>query len=36
MEILNRELGLSYEEITKSGGNSRIVIERTKGEQSGS
>ena len=36
MEILNRELGLSYEEITKSGGRSRIVIERTKGEVSGS
>ena len=32
MEILNRELGLSYEEITKSGGRSNIVIERTKGE----
>ena len=32
MEILNRELGLSYEEITKSGGKSNIVIERTKGE----
>ncbi len=36
MEILNRELGLSYEEITKSGGRSNIVIERTKGEVSGS
>ncbi len=36
MEILNRELGLSYEEITKSGGKSNIVIERTKGEVSGS
>lgn len=36
MEIINRELGLSYEEITKSGGKSNIVIERTKGEVSGS
>ncbi len=36
MEILNRELGLSYEEITKSGGKSNIVLERTKGEVSGS
>ncbi|SFB71214.1 NAD(P)/FAD-dependent oxidoreductase [Butyrivibrio sp. YAB3001] len=32
MDILSRELGLSYEEITKSGGKSNIVIERTKGE----
>lgn len=32
MEILHRELGIPYEKITKSGGNSRIVIERTKGE----
>ncbi len=36
MEILNRELGLTFEEITKSGGKSNIVIERTKGEVSGS
>jgi len=32
MEIINRELGLPYEKITKSGGKSNIVIERTKGE----
>lgn len=30
MEILERELNMSMEEITKSGGNSRIVIGRTK------
>lgn len=30
MEILHRELGLSYEEITKSGGKSNLVIDRTK------
>ena len=30
MEILHRELGLSYEEITKSGGRSNLVIDRTK------
>ena len=30
MEILHRELGLAYEEITKSGGRSNIVMERTK------
>ena len=34
MEILHRELGLSYEEITKSGGRSEIVLEKTKGEVS--
>ena len=33
MEILNRELGLSYEEITKSGGRSNIVLERTKNQK---
>ena len=32
MEILSRELGMSYEDITKSGGNSNIVLERTKEE----
>ena len=31
MEIINRELGLPYTEITKSGGESRLVIGRTKG-----
>lgn len=31
MEILNRELGIPMEEITKSGGKSNIVLERTKG-----
>ncbi len=36
MEIINRELGIPYEKITKSGGKSGIVIERTKGEVSGS
>lgn len=36
MEILGRELGFTFEEITKSGGKSNIVIERTKGEVSGS
>ena len=30
MEVINRELGLAYEEITKSGGRSNIVMERTK------
>ncbi len=35
MEILNRELGLSYEEITKSGGRSNIVMERTKHQKGG-
>ncbi len=34
MEIINRELGLSYEKITKSGGKSNIILERTKGEES--
>ena len=32
MEILSRELGIKYEEITKSGGSSNIVLERTKEE----
>lgn len=32
MEIINRELGLTYENITKSGGKSNIVFGRTKGE----
>ena len=31
MEIINRELGIPMEEITKSGGRSNIVLERTKG-----
>ena len=31
MEILSRELGLPLDEITKSGGESKIVFERTKG-----
>ena len=35
MEILHRELGLPYEEITKSGGSSNIVIERTKNQKGG-
>ena len=35
MEILHRELGLPYEEITKSGGRSNIVLERTKGKNGG-
>lgn len=30
MDILARELGLPLEEITKSGGKSNIVLERTK------
>ena len=30
MEIINRELGIPYEKITKSGGNSVIVPTRTK------
>jgi glycerol-3-phosphate dehydrogenase len=34
MEIINRESGLSYEKITKSGGKSNIILERTKGEES--
>ncbi len=33
MEILHRELGIPMEKISKSGGASRIVTERTKGEQ---
>ena len=35
MEILHRELGLPLEEVTKSGGRSNIVIERTKGSNGG-
>ncbi len=35
MEIIHRELGLPYEEITKSGGRSNIVIERTKNQKGG-
>lgn len=31
-EILARELGVSYNEITKAGGNSKISVGRTKGE----
>lgn len=34
MEILHRELGIPMEKITKSGGESRLVLERTKGEKS--
>ena len=35
MEIINRELGIPVEEITKSGGRSNIVLERTKGKNGG-
>ena len=35
MEILQRELNLPLEEITKSGGKSNIVIEKTKGKNGG-
>ena len=35
MEILHRELNLPLEEITKSGGRSNIVLERTKGTNGG-
>lgn len=35
MEIINRELGLPLEEVTKSGGRSNIVLERTKGTNGG-
>ena len=35
MEILNRALGIPMEEITKSGGRSNIVLERTKGKNGG-
>ncbi|MBO7681374.1 MAG: (2Fe-2S)-binding protein, partial [Clostridia bacterium] len=31
MEIINRELGIPMEKITKLGGDSRLVLERTKG-----
>jgi glycerol-3-phosphate dehydrogenase len=34
MEIINRELGIPYEKITKSGGKSNIIRESTKGEVS--
>ena len=35
MEILHRELGIPLEEVTKSGGRSTIVMERTKGANGG-
>ena len=35
MEIIHRELGIPYEKITKAGGRSNIVLERTKGEVTG-
>ena len=35
MEIIHRELGIPYEEVTKSGGRSNIVMERTKGANGG-
>ena len=35
MEILHRELGIPYEEITKSGGTSNLVLERSKKEKGG-
>ncbi len=35
MEILHRELGIPMEKITKSGGKSFIVPERTKAEKGG-
>ena len=31
VEIISRELGIPYEEVTKSGGDSRINISKTKG-----
>lgn len=31
VELISRELGIPYEEVTKSGGNSRINISKTKG-----
>ncbi len=31
MEIINRELGIPFEKITKSGGDSRMVLEKSKG-----
>lgn len=31
MEILHRELGIPYEKLTKSGGDSKLVLEKTKG-----
>ncbi|MBQ9828027.1 MAG: NAD(P)/FAD-dependent oxidoreductase [Lachnospiraceae bacterium] len=30
MEILNRELGIPYEELTKSGGDSKLIVGKTK------
>ena len=33
MEIINRELGIPMEKITKLGGDSKMVLERTKGEK---
>ncbi len=35
MEIIHRELNLPYENITKSGGRSNLVIERTKNQKGG-
>ena len=35
MEILHRELGIPYEEITKSGGTSNLVLEKSKQEKGG-
>ena len=35
MEIIHRELGLSFEDITKCGGRSNIVIQRTKNQKGG-
>ncbi len=34
MELLSRELSLPYEEVTKSGGGSRLLIDKTKGGES--
>ena len=34
MQILSEELGITYERITKNGGNSRAVVGKTKEEQS--
>ncbi len=33
VELISRELGIPYEEVTKFGGNSRINIGKTKGEE---
>ncbi len=35
MEIIHRELGMDYEDITKCGGQSYIVIQRTKNQKGG-